>query len=155
MSVIKKKSGTPLSPDEYRQKRKEIEDYFVELTVGLVRIEPETPSTFYLTMKKLGIKMDIPEKIKVDYDDDGNPIPGKMLEMKLDQDQLMEKMDEITMIRACGITREPKIVPPPAPGEPRDPEFLYWDELHPIDQRTLAEALKSPWISASAETFRS
>ncbi len=154
MGIIEKAGETAMDPAEYRKRRNEIPDMFVELSLGLVRVEPEGGKDFYELMESMGMIMDTPENMDITHDDNGNVRPGKLMEMKLDMKAMMKNIDDVTMKRCCAITREPIIKPTPGPDDKRSDEYLYWDELHPKDRKTLELALADDRISASGKKFR-
>lgn len=139
-----------ISPGDYKKRRAELDDMFVELTLGKVRIEPEGASQFYKAIKSLGIQVDVNKEVVVGKDGPD----GSAFKMDFDTEALMENMDDVNMLRACSITREPVIHPTPKKEEKREDDLLYWDQLHPIDRKTMVAALDHPDVGAQGGKFR-
>ena len=150
--------------DQFRTRIKEIPGIFVRMEgIGLVEIEPEAPNALYIAMERAGVTMNIPDEMRPEYDEDGEPIRGRYIDMSWSPRDMFANMPEMLEFRCCAITVKPKVVPCPRgkdekiiPIKDRDTtdEFLYWDEIGRVNQRVLELALNDERISGDELFFR-
>jgi hypothetical protein len=150
-----------LTPQGYRKTRNMEDDYFAELSVGKVRIQPENIGDLFRIFADMGILGNVPDKVAVSYDSEGKP-SSPNLDFQMDTMKAMMGWDALTERRACGITVEPRILPVPKneqghpiPLSDRDQAYLYWDELTARDRKALEQALELPEIGGMKSPFRS